>query len=175
MKRLSLTTKKENLRVRQKGAAAVEFAIVISLLVLIIGGIIEFGRVLWYLDALTKATRDGARFISSVSVGQVGSLAVAATTPDDCNSYSPVTADRLVYCAAVAAYLPGFTIGNVAVSCDGGSCTDNIAPNYVTVAITGYSVDFGSLFSIPLPAGLWALTPHTTMRYMCDTGAITPC
>ena len=163
-------------KLKERGVAAVEFAIVISLLVLIIGGIIEFGRVLWYLDALTKATRDGARFISSVSVGQIGSLAVAATTPADCNSYSPVTANRLVYCAAVAAHLPGFTIGNVAVSCDGGSCTDNmIAPSYVTVTIEDYSVAFGSWFAIPLPSGQWPLTPHTTMRYMCEAGATTPC
>lgn len=162
-------------KLKERGVAAVEFAIVVSLLVLITGGIIEFGRVLWHLDALTKATRDGARFISSVSVDQVGSLAVAATPPANCDSYSPITADRLVYCAAVAANLPGFVIGNVVVSCDSGSCTNNIAPTYVTVAIAGYSVDFGSLFSIPLPAGLWALTPYTTMRYMCDAGATTPC
>lgn len=157
MKRLSLTTKKENLRVRQKGAAAVEFAIVISLLVLITGGIIEFGRVLWYYDALTKATRDGARYLST-----------SAPLPLDISNTSKVKG--LVVNAVTQAGLPGFGTGSVDISCN-PNCT---APDYVTVA-TDYSVAFGSWFPIPLPSGPLALTPHTTMRYMCDAVAITSC
>lgn len=141
---------------RQSGAAAVEFAIVIGLLVLITGGIIEFGRVFWYLDALTKATRDGARYLST-----------SAPLPLDTNK-----AKDVVVKAATQAGLPAFDVGKVSIACD-GDC--NTAPGYVTVAITGYSVAFGSWFVIPLPSGPWALTPHTTMRYMCAAGATTSC
>lgn len=148
----------------QSGAAAVEFAIVIGILLMIVSGIIEFGRVFWYYDALTKATRDGARFMSSVSVDQVESLSVAST-PDCNSSYSPITANRVVYCAAVAAKVPGFTIGNIVVSCDGGACVDNTAPQHIKVAITGYNVELGSW--LPFAAvGTLSLQPHTTMRYM---------
>lgn len=155
----------ESHRTRERGAVAVEFAIVISLLLLITGGIIEFGRVFWYFDALTKATRDGARFMSSVPVNQIGDLDIAAA-PGDCNSYS-LTANRIVYCAAVAANVPGFTIGNVVVTCDGAACVNGTAPQYVNVAITGaggYNVALGSWF--PFAAGTLPLQPHTTMRYM---------
>lgn len=147
----------------QKGVAAVEFAIVISLLVLILGGIIEFGRVLWYYDALTKATRDGARFMSTV--------------PNDTILTNITAAQNLVVNAASAANVaPVLTAAsNVSVTCEPDDCENGEAPEYVTVAITGFSVNFGSWFAIPLPSGPWALTPHTTMRYMCDAGATTSC
>lgn len=152
MKTLSHSSGKARSVISQKGAAAVEFAIVISLMVLITGGIIEFGRVFWYLDALTKATRDGARYLSTSAL------------PLDTS-----TAQSLVVNAAERAGLPG--VVNVTVSCDGGCLT----PNYVTVAITGYSVAFGSWFAMPIPAGNWAISPQTTMRYMCVAGAATSC
>ena len=46
----------------QKGAAAVEFAIVLSLLLLLVFGIIEFGLLLYDKAVLTNASREGARF-----------------------------------------------------------------------------------------------------------------
>jgi len=151
----------------QKGAAAVEFAIVISLLVLILGGIIEFGRVLWYYDALSKATRDGARYLST-----------AATATDNTFSLADMTkASDIVEDAATQAGLPGFdgSVSHVTIGCEPVTSPSCKAPDYVKVEITGYSVAFGSWFAIPLPSGPWALTPHTTMRYMCDAGATTSC
>lgn len=153
------------------GAAAVEFAIVISLLVLILGGIIEFGRVLWYLDALTKATRDGARYLST------------AAKPLDSGAAYDKAREIVVKAAKSAAFadqngvwyrgagLPGFDISNVIISCDPSCALPNqvppTTPYYVTVSINNYSVAFGSWFAMPLPSGDWPLTPHTTMRYMC--------
>lgn len=144
------------------GAAAVEFAIVISLLVLIMGGIIEFGRVFWYVDTLTKSTRDGARWMSDTKKTQLG------------NNVS--TAQNLVINSAAAAGLsPALTSGNINVQCDYGAgwvnCTNAASdtapgPLYVTVSITSFSVAFGSWFAIPLPSGNWQLHPQTTMRYM---------
>lgn len=149
-------------RRHQRGVAAVEFAIVIPLLVLIVGGIIEFGRVLWYLDALTKATRDGGRLMSDAPKMELVNYAG--------------TAKGLVQNAATAAGLsPTLTSGNISVQCDYGAgwvaCTNAASqsvpgPRYVTVAITGYSVAFGSWFATPLPAGSWGLSPHATQRYM---------
>lgn len=176
MKHLSLIFKKNIFRARQKGAAAVEFAIVISLLVLITGGIIEFGRVLWYYDALTKATRDGARFMSTANVTTI----VSATTG------GVATATTLVVNAANAAGVrPNLTGGNVDIQCtylvsevegDWGSCHNNVpVPVHVRVKISGYNVTFGSWFPIPLPSDPLALTPYTTMRYMCAADATTSC
>ena len=46
----------------QKGATAVEFAIVLPLLVLLIFAMIEFGLYLFNRQVITNAAREGARF-----------------------------------------------------------------------------------------------------------------
>jgi Flp pilus assembly protein TadG len=46
---------------REEGAAAVEFALVLPLLVIILFGIIEFGFALYNKEVITNASREGAR------------------------------------------------------------------------------------------------------------------
>lgn len=46
----------------QKGASAVEFAIILPLLVLVIFGIIEFSLLLYNKQVITNAAREGARY-----------------------------------------------------------------------------------------------------------------
>ena len=48
-------------RVRDRGAAAVEFALVLPLLLLVLFGIIDFGRALNAQLTLTQAAREGVR------------------------------------------------------------------------------------------------------------------
>jgi len=142
----------------QSGVAAVEFALVIILLLIIVAGVIEFGRAFWYYDALTKATRDGARFMTEASTANIGGSVTAA--------------EDLVIDAANAANVPGFDRNNVEVTCDGAACTNGAAPEVVQVEITGYQVTIGGWIPIFLPTGggvtsfTSALAPATTMRYM---------
>ena len=44
-----------------RGAAAVEFAVILPLLLMILFGILEFGRILYVNQALSWAAREGAR------------------------------------------------------------------------------------------------------------------
>ncbi len=46
----------------EKGAAAVEFALILPLLLFILFGTIEFGLVMFNKQVLTNASREGARF-----------------------------------------------------------------------------------------------------------------
>ena len=147
----------------EEGVAAVEFAIVVIVLLLIVAGIVEFGRVFWYYDALTKATRDGARYMSTANVATIDSTGVA-------------TATTLVVNAANAARVsPVLGSGNVAVTCLDASfgvitCQSNTAPANVRVAIINYSVTLGGLLPLAYGTGQASsaatLTPRTTMRYM---------
>ncbi len=59
--------------VREAGAAAVEFALILPLLLLVLFGIIDFGRALNNQITLTQAAREGVR---------VASLRVASPTPE---------------------------------------------------------------------------------------------
>lgn len=59
------TTKSSRTRVdRESGAAMVEFALVLSLLMLLVLGIIDFGRAFNMQIALTQAAREGVRVLS---------------------------------------------------------------------------------------------------------------
>lgn len=141
----------------QTGVAAVEFALIIILLLIIVAGVIEFGRAFWYYDALTKATRDGARFMSGVPTENIGGSVAAA--------------EDLVIGAANAANVPGFDRSNVEVTCDDAACANGTAPDVVRVEITGYEVTIGGWIPIFLPNGGMTsftreLAPATTMRYM---------
>lgn len=66
------------------GAALVEFAIVLSLLVMLVFGIIEFGRAYNAQITLTHATREGVRVLAITKDGDAARTATvnAATTLD---------------------------------------------------------------------------------------------
>jgi Flp pilus assembly protein TadG len=142
---------------KARGAVAVEFALLIIPLLMIVTGIIEFGRPFWYYDALVKGTRDGARFLSDSRA----SLTVALdTTLQD-------QAKDMVVTAANQAQVPSFSAGDVTVTCD-PDCT---TPTYVTVSINAYPVTIGGWIPVFVPTGgttSWSatLSPYTTMRYM---------
>ncbi len=144
---------------KQSGAALVEFALVASILFLLLAGTYEFGRAFAYYDALSKATRDGARYMSVAKKASI-------------NSSSVGTAKDIVVAAANAAKVPGFSRSNVVVTCldasyNDSACVDGTAPGGVRVEISGYAVNIGQ--TIPLIGNsvrIINLTPHTTMRYM---------
>jgi len=148
---------RERLPSVERGAAIVEFAIVLSLMLLITAGIFEFGRAFQYYDALAKATRDGARYMSTVNKATISSVAVS-------------DAKNLVVAAANAANLsPALTTGDVVVTCTPAACADGTAPTDVEVGISGYSINIGGV--MPFVSGTTSysgvtLAPHTTMRYM---------
>src|SRR5438309_8166220 len=99
-----------------RGAAIVEFAMVLTLMLLITAGIFEFGRAFQHYDALAKATRDGARYMSSAPKATISSVAVS-------------NAKALVVTEANAANLsPVLTNADVVVTCNGAACVDGTAP-----------------------------------------------
>ncbi len=70
---------------RDRGAAAVEFALVFPLLLLIVFGIIDFGRALNAQITLTQAAREGAR------LDAVGDANVVTATQQAATGLSPVS------------------------------------------------------------------------------------
>ena len=147
---------------RQCGIAAVEFAILLFVLVPIIAGVIEFGRAFWYYDAVLKGTRDAARYLSTATAGELK------------DGTGPTTAKNIAVQASTAGGVPGFTSANVTVTCAPTACAAVVQPSDVTsVTVTAQSpIGIGSLVPFIGPAaaagGGFAVTlaPHTSMPYM---------
>ena len=78
----------------QEGAAAVEFALIASILFMVLFGIIEFGRLFSELEVLNSAAREGARVAAVRGTGEEVANAVAdAADPYELDE-SP-TADKV--------------------------------------------------------------------------------
>lgn len=102
-------------RFGQRGAAAVEFALIASLLFMLLFGIMEMSRVLFYWNTATEATRLGARL---AVVCNKDAAAIKARMNDLLSLLAPANID--------IAYTPG--------GCDINTCRT------VTVSITGLNV-----------------------------------
>src|SRR4051794_19598668 len=85
---------------RERGSAAVEFALVVPFLLLILLGIVEYGRVYFMQNSITNAARVGAR----------------AMVVDSVNGIANPAADAKAKAAAAAvAVSPAVTSGQVSV------------------------------------------------------------
>lgn len=66
------------LRKNQKGAALLEFALVLPILLLLVFGIIEFGLLFYNKQVITNASREGARagIVNGVAEGAIKTIVV---------------------------------------------------------------------------------------------------
>lgn len=156
---------------RQNGVAAVEFALVISLLLLVLGGVIEFGRLFWQYDALVKAGHAGARYMAN-TLDRTGAHAIVRSAANSAGIVAADLPDSNIACECGYGS-SGEVIGEaVAWSTDCASAT----PKYVRVLID-YSFTLGGLMPLanvmprasgPIWQGVTVLTIHpaTAMRYL---------
>lgn len=69
---------------RERGAAAVEMALVMPILILLIGGIIDFGRAFMTQVIVTNAAREGTRVaVVTKDYSQVGNITIRAQAAAD--------------------------------------------------------------------------------------------
>lgn len=64
-------------RTKQQGVAAVEFGLLVPVLVLLAFGVSEYGRAMYQYNAITKSTRDAARYLSTQAAGDATAIAAA--------------------------------------------------------------------------------------------------
>ena len=153
-----------NSRKKEKGAAAVEFAVLLIPLVLIAFGITEFGRAFFEYNAIVKGTRDGVRFLT-----MKGPL-----DPADVTSAAEIAQAKCMVvhgnagCTG-AARVPYLTPAMVTI-CDSFTCaathnaqsTGTGVVNLVTVTVTGYMFTLLVPFIMPNPLTFSDIS--TTMR-----------
>lgn len=109
---------------RDRGAVIVEFAIIAPLLIMLIVGVVEFGRLLNVQIALQGATREGARAGALRKTSQEVSTAVRAAAPSTrvdrivLQSVCPTTGDGTATVRAetdVVMSIPLVPIGTITV------------------------------------------------------------
>ena len=152
-----MSPSRQTARCRQHGIAAVEFAIALPLLLLLLLGTAEVGRLLSQYDTLTKAVRDGARYCASrANSGTQGIVDItrcytadATTTPQ---TPANATQNLVVFgnwSNSGTAVLPGLVAGNVTVS-DAGGGYISVSASYTYQPVIGTLPTFGLTTPITL-------------------------
>ena len=152
---------------QQRGFAIVEFLIILPLLLLLLLGVSEFGRTLYQYNTLTKAVRDGARYLATnAPLGSTNSIVIESIDQAE-------TENLVVYGNALgtgAPLLPGLTTADVTLGCLGGgmSCTGVehivVTARYAYQPIIGNALPaFGPGADISLN---YTLSSTVTMRAM---------
>lgn len=93
---------------RTQGTAAIEFALVVTALIFLLFGIIEFGRYIWTMEALQETATAGARCMA-VTVGVTSASGQCASSA----SYSTASTTSFIqsHAAGLGLTASGLTIG----------------------------------------------------------------
>src|SRR5262245_21515586 len=137
----------------QQGQSLLEFAVVLPVLLLIVLGVIEFGRAYYQYNTLSKAVREGARYMSMhaydpIEITKAQNMAIYGNRE---GTRSPC--------------LPGLAAANISITPrnpDTGATRTN-PPRWVAVGITGYT--FQPLFSGIISNSV-SFAPSVEMRYV---------
>jgi Flp pilus assembly protein TadG len=141
---------------RERGASAVEFALVLPVLMLILFGIIEFGFIMYDKALITNASREGARRGIVYSENTAG-IPVAVPASDITNIVSSYCASYLVSLGTGTATPSTTVTGNCAVP--GNSLTVAVSYPYTFLVLP----DLGRSYGGSLSGGI-TLSGTTVMR-----------
>lgn len=150
----------------QRGAALVEFALAAGVFFTVLFGIVEFGRLLWTHNALTDATRRGARYATLRKNDSAGTLAVQKMVVYGDPNANPASAIPVV---------SGLTTSDVAVSY--ANYNGIQLSSKATVSITNYRFQFAvPLFggTLTMPSYRTALPGESAGVIPCDIPTTTP-
>jgi Flp pilus assembly protein TadG len=140
-------------RGRQRGIVAVEMAITLPFLLLLMLSIAELGRVLFQSNMLTKATRDAARYLAAEAiVGGTDVIQIDAALESE-------TKNLLMYGSTTAAntpILPHLSAGDITVSSP-DTVHVSVVVNYTYRSMLGAALpSFGLGDELPLDIPLAA-------------------
>jgi len=132
---------------RQRGAAAIEFALLMLPLSILTFGVTEAGRAVYQYNTIAKSVRDAARYQTNMTPGNTLAARCVAVTGSPAISGSGCAGTPL---------LTGLTLAQTTV-CDRLTCADhNLQPtgsgvvNLVSVTVTGYA--FTSMVPFAMPS-----------------------
>lgn len=149
----------------QAGVALVEFALVVPLLALVLIGIVEFGRFMYYSIVVGNAANAGAEYGAqsysyAAQTGTSGGIAQAAIA-DAQNNIQAITANATDVCACWddSAGTESPAPPN-ATQC-GQSCTSGVPVTYVQVVTSG---SYAPMFQYPGIPSTFSISATAYMR-----------
>lgn len=110
----------------QRGIAAIELALLLPLLVMMLAFPAYLGRVFWHYTMIEHAAQDAARYLSKVPVSEISNPARAATVAAVANQ---------IVAAELAELAPGKYPYALTVTCGNGICVGFNTPPTVGVNI----------------------------------------
>jgi Flp pilus assembly pilin Flp len=116
-------------RRNQRGVAAVEFAFVLPILVLVIAITLLFGRIFWHYTVAQKAAHDAVIMLANATT-----LEIATPRPDG-TAVGIANLAKAVAVAEIAELNPGAVAPHVEVTCDGSDCIGDSVPLQVRVLV----------------------------------------
>jgi Flp pilus assembly protein TadG len=153
----------------ERGSSVIELAVVFPFLLVLFAGVAELGRLFYTYTTLAKATKVGARFLSTQrDVKSTDPLKVAAVK---------LQAQRLVVCGNATSctgldpIVAGLDTANPATNVKVTLPASTDVVKYVKVEIQGYTFQPG-VFNLSTGTGnstatfYFALSPGIQMRYM---------
>jgi Flp pilus assembly protein TadG len=151
--------KQNNLDKKQRGAALFEFAIIATVFLTMIFGVIEFGRFFWTHNALRDAARKGARYATIRKDDGAGIQAV---------KYMVVYGDPNANPATAIPVVPGLTTSNVDVQYQ--NYNGVLLSSRATVSIVNYQFQF----ALPL-VGTTTTMPSYRTSLPGESAGFVPC
>ena len=139
------------------GQSLIEFALVLPLLLLIAFGLIELGRAYYQYNTLSKAIRDGARYLSS-SAYNSGNISNAQNVAVYGNTGGSGTS-----------VLPGLTASSITITPEAGTTggsppwNSSNPPDWIVVSVSGFQ--FQTLVPGIINLNV-SLSPQIRMRYV---------
>jgi Flp pilus assembly protein TadG len=120
----------------QLGLAAIEFVLILPLLIILAYIIIDFGRLLYQYDSLTKTTRDAAKYVARTV------RPLNYTTDADYGNVI-TQAQNLALCGSIGActdsVVPQLKASNIVIDYPASGVS---GINYVRVTVQAYSTTF---------------------------------
>ncbi|MDD0843770.1 TadE/TadG family type IV pilus assembly protein [Pseudomonas sp. Gutcm_11s] len=155
---------------RQGGVAMVEFAVALPLLVLLLLGIGEFGRMLFQYNSLLQASRDAGRYAASQAYdATLGRLELGSTLQSEIKNVAVYGVPSST--AGFGVLVPCLTVDDVAVTAPDSEHVQvsitfafrSILGNLGGSGCTAAAASLPNLFGDPIPLAL-TLTSSVVMR-----------
>jgi len=139
-------------RTNERGGTLVEFSIAATVFLMVLFGVVEFGRALWTHNALTDAARKGARYAVVHQASDASSVKNVVVYDNPAGGTSPI--------------VEGLTTDNVLVTYSGFTLDGGT----VQVTITNY--DFH--FVVPIVSTTIRMPSYTTTLTGESAGTLPP-